>query len=177
MECVQDIRIPRDRIGVLVGEKGSVKKKLQNEFDVMISVDSEEGEVLVSGGDGYNVFLCLNVIKAIARGFNPRVALLLKKENYAFEIINISDYCNSKSDLIRIRARVIGKYGRFRKHVEELTGCTMVVYGKTVGLIGELSIVGVVKRAVENLLRGSPHSNVIRFLEEQIKMLRGLSHE
>ena len=48
MECVQDIRIPRDRIGVLVGEKGSVKKKLQNEFDVMISVDSEEGEVLVS---------------------------------------------------------------------------------------------------------------------------------
>jgi ribosomal RNA assembly protein len=48
-----------------------------------------------------------------------------------------------------------------------MTGVKIVVYGKTVSLIGELEKVNLVKRAVEMLLSGSLHSTVYRLLEKQ----------
>src|SRR3989338_3703862 len=168
MECIQELKITLDRVGVLVGEKGKIKKNIQRFFDVKLMINSELGEVEICGEDGYNVYRCLSVVKAIARGFNPEDAFLLRKDDYNLEVINISDFCKSKNDLFRIRARVIGKEGKFRKKVEELTNCKMIVYGKTVGLIGEIEYLVIAKRAVENLLRGSPHANVIRFLEESL---------
>lgn len=169
MESIQELKIPLDRVGVLVGEKGKIKREIQKAFDVKLKIDSEEGEVEITGEDGYNVYRCLSVVKAIGRGFNPEDALLLLKEDYGLEVVNIPDFCGkSKNDLFRIRARVIGKEGKFRKKVEEMTNCKMIVYGKTVSLIGEIEDLAIAKRAVENILRGSPHSNVIRFMEESI---------
>ena len=69
-----------------------------------------------------------------------------------------------KSALRRIRARAIGTRGRARSRIEELSGCSMSVYGSTIALIGEEEQLDRATRAVELLLKGSEHATVFHFL-------------
>ena len=71
-----------------------------------------------------------------------------------------------------MRGRLIGKNGKTRRIIEELTGCDMVVYGNTVALIGNSVSLPVAKHAVELLLGGSEHATVYHYLESQRPMLR-----
>jgi len=112
------------------------------------------------------------IIHAIGRGFNPQIAKLLLKQDYVFELVNMNDFIKTKNDLIRLRGRVIGTDGKTRALIEELTETYVSVYGKTVGIIGEAENVPIAKRAIESLLRGSPHSNVYKWLEKQRRDLK-----
>tara|TARA_Y100000310_G_scaffold100817_1_gene98707 strand:+ start:36 stop:407 length:372 start_codon:yes stop_codon:yes gene_type:complete len=110
------------------------------------------------------------IVKAIARGFNPKVALLLLKQDYAFELIDMKEIAGkSKNTLQRIKGRVIGKGGRSREEIERFTDCNISVYGKTVGIIGEVAQVSLARQAVAMLLQGSMHKTVWKFLEKKKK--------
>jgi len=164
----QELKIPKDRVGVLIGVKGEIKKMIAEKANVQLEVDSETGDVVISGEDSLDVYTTKNVIKAIARGFAPEVALLLLKEEYMFDLIDMTDYVGkSKKSLERIKGRVIGSEGKARKMVESITETYISVYGKTVGIIGEVENVTVARRAVDLLLSGSPHGNVYRWLENK----------
>ncbi len=69
----------------------------------------------------------------------------------------------------RLKGRVIGEGGRSRKTIEELTGSYISIYGKTICIIGEPEGAPNARRAVESLLKGSPHGNVYKWLEKQRK--------
>ena len=69
----------------------------------------------------------------------------------------------------RLKGRVIGEKGKSRRVIEELTGCHISVYGKTIGIIGEASDVHLAHQAVGMLLQGSMHKTVFQFLEKQKK--------
>ena len=71
--------------------------------------------------------------------------------------------------MIRIRARVIGEGGKTREYIEKLTETHIVIYGKTVGIIGNYEVVGLVRRAFEGLLSGQRHSTVYTWLEKNVK--------
>ena len=43
------IRIPEDRVGVLIGKSGKTKSKIEQTCSVKLDIDSENGEVQVSG--------------------------------------------------------------------------------------------------------------------------------
>ena len=77
MEFHYEIKIPKQRIAVLIGKAGSVKKKLEEDTNTKISVDSEEGEVFVKGEDAISLYNTNQIITAIGRGFNPEIAELL----------------------------------------------------------------------------------------------------
>ena len=164
-EFSYQIKIPKDRIAVLIGKKGEIKKQIEENTKTKINVDSEEGDVSVSGEDALSLYCTRDIIRAIGRGFNPDLAMLLLKQDYAFEIINLPDFDNP-SQFRRIKGRVIGKEGKSRRVIEEQTECFISVYGKTVSLLGQTEQVSIARRAIEMLIKGSPHSNVYKWLEK-----------
>jgi len=159
------IRIPRDRVGVLIGPGGKIKRRLEATFQVNIAVDSETGNVEIAPqetqGDVSVVLTVRNIVQAIGRGFSPKRALVLLNEDTDILVLDLADYVgDSRSNQERIRGRVIGKEGKSRSLLEELTECQVSVYGATVALIGSYEMLPIAREAVEMLLNGAFHKTV-----------------
>jgi ribosomal RNA assembly protein len=167
-----EIKIPKERVAILIGKKGETKKELENRTKTKMIIDSKEGDIFLSGNDALSLFDVVEVIKAIGRGFNPDIAFLILKQDYVFELINMNDFAKTKNDTIRLKGRVIGSEGKSRDTIEELTETNISVYGKTIGIIGLQENVASARRAIESLLSGSPHSNVFRFLEKNKRVMK-----
>jgi ribosomal RNA assembly protein len=164
-----DLKIPKDRIAVIIGKDGVVKKELEELTKTSIFIDSKEGDVRLSSVDSIQLYILKDVIKAIGRGFNPEIAKQLLKTDFVLELIPLTEYAKNPNQLPRIKGRVIGKDGRARETIQELTETSISVYGKTVAIIGFCDNVAICKRAVESLLTGSPHSSIFKWLEKHRK--------
>lgn len=164
-----DLKIPEERIAVLIGKKGETKRLIQREAKIFLTIDSETGTITISADDGFDLYLGEKIIKAIGRGFNPRIALTLLRENNSFELIDMSEFTKTKTRLKILKGRVIGTDGKFRKTLEGLLNVDLEVYGKTIGIIGETEKVLIARQAIINLLSGSRHANVYSWLERQKK--------
>ncbi len=169
---VYDVKIPKKRVAVLIGEKGRDKRNLEKLSKCKIDVNSE-GEVFIKSEDNLMAYICMNIVKVIGRGCNPDVALSLLNENNCYEIINIMDYCEkSKNKLERIKGRVIGTGGKVRKNIEILTDTTIVVYGKTVCIVGKIEEVAITREAICDILKGAPFGPVYGVIERKIRKLK-----
>lgn len=166
---IQTVRIPADRIAVLIGKGGTTKDKIERTACVKLVIDSEEGDVQIDmthARDPGTALAVANVVTAIGRGFSPPKALLLLQDDYYLEIFDIRDYVGKrKESVVRMRSRVIGTGGKTRQIIEDLTGAFMSVAGNTVCLIGDMFQLEVAKRAVDMILSGSEHAAVYHFLE------------
>lgn len=163
-----ELKVPKERIAVLIGDKGKTKRGLEKKGGVKIKIDSEEGDVVVSSEDSLKAYNVLQVLKAIARGFNPKIAELLLKENYILDIIQVKEYSGkNKKKQKRLKGRIIGADGKARKVIESITDTHLSVYGKTVSIIGEAEGVELAGRAVESILSGAPHGPIFKSLEER----------
>jgi len=165
------LKIPKERVAVLIGAEGSTKRKVEKLAAIRLKVDSGNGEVEISSAkaDGFAFMKAVSVVKAIARGFNPEIALLLLKGDYVFIIIDLGDYAKTKKSMMRLKGRVIGLDGKSRMLIEELSETHIVVYGKTASIIGHSENAAIARKAIESLLMGSRHSNVYRWLEKKRK--------
>lgn len=172
MEMKYELKIPKERIAVLIGTEGETKKELEEYTKTELDIDSKEGDVIIKGGDSINMFALKEVIRAIGRGFNPEIARLLLKQDYVLEIIPMLDYLKNKDHLPRVKGRVIGAGGKARETIEQLTETFIVVYGKTISIIGESIGVMAAKKAIESLIAGSPHANVYKWLEKNRKKMK-----
>ena len=173
-EFSYELRVPRERVAVLIGKEGAAKKMLEQATKTEIRVDSEEGDVTIIGKDPLALYTAREIVRAIGRGFKPDTALLLLKQDYALEVVDITRYARSKEDMDRLRGRVIGEEGKARRVIEELTGCFISVFGKTIATIGRYEELNLARRAVESLLSGNAHKTVYRWLERQRRELRRL---
>jgi ribosomal RNA assembly protein len=164
-----DLRIPQERVAVLIGKDGETKKLIEEQAQCKLQI-TPDGEVNISGTDGLRLYTSREIVKAVGRGFNPKTALLLLKTDYALEIIDLKDLVGkSKNDLERIKGRVIGRAGKSREELERLTDTYISVYGKTIGIIGEQDQVILARQGVAKLLEGAMHTTVYRFLERKKK--------
>lgn len=164
---MNEIKIPKARVAVLIGKKGESKKEIERLTKTKLNI-SGEGYVIISGG-GLESYLTLSVIRAIGRGFNPKIALKLLKADYILDLIDIKDYTKkSRKKFIRIKGRLIGKKGSVWKKVEEKTNTNISIYGKTIAIIGRFDDVDIAKRAFEKLLRGAPHGKVYKFIDSEL---------
>lgn len=166
---MQHVKIPQDRIGVLIGEGGETLRRIEERAEVRLNVDSENGSVSVETvGDPVLGLKGPDIVRAIGRGFTPEEALrLLDTDMMMFDIIDIELYSRNKNDLQRHKGRLIGEGGRTRELLEELTGASVVIYGTTLSTIGDPEQIETVRKAVEMLLDGAPHGTVYSYLEEQ----------
>ena len=161
---MQYIRIPEERVNVIIGSGGETKRLLESRTKCKISVEGNEVSV---EGEPMKEWVCKDVVSAIGRGFNPEKALLLLKDDYALNIVDLDDFSKTPKVLETKRGRIIGEAGRTRKFIERTSGAFLSVYGKTVGIIGSFDEVELAKEAVLMLLSGSKHSTVYRFLERE----------
>ena len=162
-------KIPEERVGVLVGAEGSTKKNIEQQTKCVITV-SKEGDVSIMGEDALMLYTTREIVRAIGRGFNPKIALLLLKTDYTLEMIDLKDVAGkNKNTMERLKGRVIGKAGKSREEIERLTDTHISVYCKTVGIIGEVEHVALSREAVAMLLQGSMHKTVYQYLEKKKK--------
>jgi ribosomal RNA assembly protein len=159
------IRIPGDRIGALIGPGGRTKRRIEATFRIDLTVDGETGNVDIrvkpEQPDVSVLFVARNMVQAIGRGFSPKNAFKLIDEDYDLIIVNLEEYVGrSKNAQNRVKGRIIGKEGKSRAMIEELTECLVSVYGGTVGIIGPFEMLPVAKEAVEMLIHGSFHKTV-----------------
>lgn len=169
---MNELRIPKERVAILIGKNGSVKKQFEDHAKLKINVNSDEGEVVLKGTDPINLYAMREVIHAIGRGFNPEIAQLLLKQDFVLEIINLEEKLDTKKEMIRLKGRIIGSEGKTRSLIEEHTDTNISVYGKTVSIIGMADDVTNARRAITMLLTGSPHATVYKWLEKRRKMKR-----
>jgi ribosomal RNA assembly protein len=166
---MQHVTVPQDRIGALIGEGGETMREIERRAEVRLDIDSETGSVAIEVvGDPLSGMVAPDIVRAVGRGFAPEEALsLLDSEMRMFELIDVSEATRNRNDLQRQKGRLIGEDGRTRELMEELTGAEVVIYGTTVGIIGDPEEVEAVRRAVEMLLDGAPHGAVYGFLERK----------
>jgi ribosomal RNA assembly protein len=172
------IKIPRERVGVLIGLDGKTKKIIEEKLSVDLQIESETGGVELLLADGcetpHTLLKAKDVVTAIGRGFSPNHAFRLIRDEEAFlEIIDLrAIFGRSESDIRRVKGRVIGMNGKTRRIIEEITETHVSVYGHTIGLIGNLEQVQIAKEAIRMLIRGSLHSTVYRFLQRKRRDLK-----
>ncbi|MCK5283516.1 MAG: RNA-processing protein [Nanoarchaeota archaeon] len=172
-EFQYELKIPKERIAVLIGKEGKTKKDIEKATKTTLEIDSNECDIFIKGTDGLNIYTAKEIITAIGRGFNPETALLLLKVDYSFELINLADSIGkSKETQLRIKGRIIGKEGKTRNIIEQLTETYLSIYGKTVSIIGSNESVSIAHRAVQMLMEGSNHSSVYKWLEKQRRILK-----
>jgi ribosomal RNA assembly protein len=175
------IRIPHDRVGVLIGPDGKVKSRIEKTFKVNLIIESESGNVEIvltaAQSDVSIIFTVANIVKAIGRGFSPERAMLLGNEDFDLSIVDLEEHVGpSRSTQERVKGRIIGKAGKSRALIEELTETQMSVYGSTVALIGKIEALPAATEAVMMLIRGKFHKTVYNYLfayRRQLKKDRG----
>lgn len=176
------IRIPKERLGVLIGPKGQTRKDLEKRSGLAIEVDTDDNEVVIHDeGEAVDPLMLLkmqDIVKAIGRGFAPERATRLFGEDAYLELLDIHDYVGKhKNHIRRVKSRIIGSEGKTRRIIEEQTSCDIAVYGHTVAIIGDLEDIGNAKQAVDMILNGAEHASVYRFLENQRRAARRARQE
>jgi ribosomal RNA assembly protein len=172
------VKIPKDRIGALIGPEGRVKERLQKQLGIEIGVDSDSGDVTLTlmpnVEDPSVLFRAKEVVTAVGRGFAPERAFrLVQDEDALLEVFDLRElFGRSPSDIERIKGRVIGQEGKTRRIIEELTDADVSVYGHTVSIIAGAEEMDIAREAVRMLLQGRQHSSVYRFLHAKRRELK-----
>ncbi|MGB9713578.1 MAG: KH domain-containing protein [Candidatus Bathyarchaeales archaeon] len=167
------LKIPKERIGVLIGPEGAVKKGIEEKLKVELQIDSSTGDVTITltekAEDPSQLFKAKDVVTAIGRGFSPEHAFrLIRNEDALLDVIDLRDFFGrSESDIRRVKGRIIGMDGKTRRIIEELTDTHIAVYGHTVSIIGDVEQVQIAREAIQMLIQGSQHSTVYRFLHRK----------
>jgi len=172
------VRIPKDRIGALIGPEGRIKERIEKQLGIEMSIDSETGDVTLTlapnAEDPSVLFRAKEVVTAIGRGFSPERAFrLIQDEDALLEIIDLREiFGRSLSDLERLKGRIIGQEGKTRRIIEELTDADVSVYGHTVSIIADAEEMDIAREAIQMLLKGRQHSSVYRFLHRKRRELK-----
>jgi ribosomal RNA assembly protein len=84
------VRIPKERVGVLVGPDGKTKQYIEDRLNVTLQINSEAGDVTIlipeNAEDPSVLFRARDVVTAIGRGFAPQHAFrLIRDEDTVFD--------------------------------------------------------------------------------------------
>ena len=161
------LKIPKSRIGVVIGKKGKVKSEIESITGVSIRINSEDGSVHISSAsdipDPTFVWKVRDIVKAIGKGFSAEKAFYLLDDDIFLETIKLG---GSKNNIKRLKARIIGEKGKARKMIEANTEVLISIFGNQVSLIGEISEIKNAREAIMQLIHGSKHGTVYRYLEQ-----------
>ena len=136
------------------------KKKLEKLLEVKITNRGKEVKI---EGEAEEEYIAEKVIDALNFGFSFTNSILIKTEDFVFEILNIKDF-TKRSDLKRIRARIIGKGGLTLNILHQVTNCNFELKNNQVGIICLPEHLENAQEAVISIIKGSKQSNVYKHL-------------
>lgn len=161
------LRIPKARVGALVGEGGRAKKILSGETGCAIDV-SHEGDVTVTGEDPLAVFKAKDIVKAIGRGFSQKDAIALMDDDYTLHIISLQEeFGESDKTISRVKSRVLGMGGAAKKRIQDATQAKIAVYGKTISILGKHDDVHDAEEIIRMLMGGATHKSAYIALQRR----------
>ena len=169
-------RVPKNRIAVLIGKGGQTRKMLEEASGAKLDIDSKTGEVMAEWEeepDPVGRMKMPDVVLAIGRGLAPSRAVQLIEDDIFLRMYDIREWVGRQPNQTRrMRSRLIGRNGRIRSLIEEISNCEMAIHGSTVLVIGDQDGVALAAPAIEGILRGSEHSTVLHGLEQDRKRLK-----
>lgn len=169
--------IPQERIGVLIGKNGEVKRGLEEKVGVKIHVESDGLVKVEYSTENPEVYFKLKKVSdAISCGFSGEDALKLLDDDVVLKKIDLRDFANESSQRMKIlKGRIIGRGGKVWKRIEKLADVKIAVYKYNVGIIGSEENCEIAFRTILKILEGSQFSTVFRYLENKRKALeRGI---
>lgn len=167
----QTVKVPLDRVGVLVGKEGVVKAEIEKKCQVDLDIDGESGDVRISYGEAGltegDPFKAQELVLAISRGFSPQRAFRLLEPEMSLRTMDLRQYAGkSENSLSRIKSRLIGSDGKARRLIEQLTEVYVSIYGHTVSIIGEQEKSKVAEEALVKLASGGTHKAAFQMLQK-----------
>ncbi len=138
------------------------EKKIEKILNIKIK---NRGKEIIIESKPEDEYIAEKVLEALEIGFPFSVAMMIKENNYSFEIINIKDHTNRK-DLKRIRARIIGKDGRTLKTLSDLTRCYFEMKDNFIAIIGNPEYTKNAHEAIISIIKGSKQANIYSHLEK-----------
>jgi len=171
METRISTTIPLERLGALIGKEGETKSKIEKDFKTRLIIQSDTGNVEIlpsdASDDPTTVLRARDVVVAIARGFSPQRAFSLLDDDIVLDIIDLREtFGRNERDIARLKGRVIGREGKIRRLIEEMTDAKVSIYGHTISMLGEYETVTAAREAIELLLKGKQHSTVYKLLRK-----------
>ena len=165
-----------NRIAVLIGKGGQTRKMLEEASGAKLDIDSRTGEVMAVWEEEPDPVVRMkmpDVILAIGRGLAPSRAVQLIRDDIFLRMYDIREWVvRQPNQTRRMRSRLIGRNGRIRSLIEEISNCEMAIHGSTVLMIGDQDGITLAAPAIEGILSGSEHSTVLHGLEQDRKRLR-----
>jgi ribosomal RNA assembly protein len=169
------VKIAEDRVGAVIGKDGEMKARIEKTLGVKLDVSSQDGTVNIEsiGNDPLGEWKAKDVVKAISYGVSPDAALNLKDDEQTLIVVNLSDIVGrSKKGVARQKARIIGRQGKTKTHISELTGASVAVKGKHIAIVGRTEDAMVARDAVEALAGGLPHGVVYKAIEKKCSKMK-----
>jgi len=164
-----------DRVGVLIGEGGRVKKRIEESTKTRIRIDTRALEAVIQPTEESSlsdVYKAKRIVEAINYGFSPERALRLLEDDQFLEVIDLKEYAKRRENLVRIKGRIIGERGKFWKTLEEMSGAYVSVYDRFVAIIGDFNQLRIVKTAIQMIIDGRQHRTVINYLKREVSDLK-----
>ncbi|MFQ5406619.1 MAG: KH domain-containing protein [Candidatus Micrarchaeia archaeon] len=159
------VKIPPKRLNAVKKDDFAVLKRLENELGINAEVNID-GNVELEG-DGGKTWIAQQVLTAIALGFDQEKALKLLNDDYYIEVIDLEQFFSNEKMIERYKARVIGKEGKAKKTLEELTDAHISIWENKIAILGKYEELQDAKEAIQKILQGSTHSGVYGFLEKK----------
>ncbi len=144
------------------------KKELEEKLNIKISLKNRN---FVISGNEFDEFIAERVLMALDFPFLLDDALLLRSEEYLFEVLNIKDYTN-RHDLNVIKGRIIGTQGKTLRVLRGLSNCEIVLKGNKVAIIGLAENIENATRSIIALIKGLKHGVVYGNLEKMNSIRR-----
>ncbi len=145
----------------IIKEKENIERKLGIKIRIT-------GKKVSINEEPYKEYEASIILEAISFGFSAKKSLSLLEEEMIFRKINIKDFTRRKN-LHEVRARIIGREGKTKRTIENISGCDIILKDNTLGIIGSAESVELATMALKNLIKGSKQANVYRFLERTNK--------
>lgn len=167
---MEHILIPHRRALLLDTETlGRLRERLN------CRIELSDNELTVEGSS-YDEYNAKNVLQAFGRGFPVDKAYRLLSEDCFFQQVNLKDSFRGRDQLMRVKARLIGKEGRAKEYIESVSGADMAVYGGTVSTIGRADELRIADAAIRIILGGGMHKTAYMVMEKEKRKLRGEMH-
>ena len=70
VEYSYELKVPKNRVAVIIGKEGSIKKEIEESTNTKLDIDSKEGDVVASGEDALGLYTAREIIRSNRRAEN-----------------------------------------------------------------------------------------------------------
>lgn len=156
----EEVMYPQYREKYMIQTEKYIVKALEGK-NLSCMVDVSKRTICVSTNrrtrDPFIFIKGVNFVKLVSRGVEVAEAMKILEDEYFCEVVDIKSMVKCKERFERRRERLIGPSGVTLKAIRMLTGCHVLVQGKTVSVIGGYRGVEEVKKTVVECMNNVLH--------------------